>query len=173
LGDLVSDYRVTPAIIRLAEAAGVLGILGNHEKTILFHTGSPLRARLAPADLAYLEALPATRTLDVDGRRLLVVHGSPWDDPTDYRCTYVHGHDRDALERLGDTAADVVLLGHTHIAMLARTRSVLALNPGSCGEARDQARHLSYAQLDLAAGAATIFEIRPGLAPQVLAYADI
>jgi putative phosphoesterase len=173
LGDLVSDYRVTPEIVRLAEAAGMLGIVGNHEKTILLHPGSQLRYKLAAEDLAYLEALPAERELELDGRRVQVVHGSSWDDPTDYRCTYVTPYDTAAIKRLGDTNADVLLLGHTHLSMAVRTGATLAINPGSCGEARDVARRLSYAELDFSAGVATIFEIKQGQPPEPITRAEL
>ena len=39
-----------------------------------------------------------------------------------------------AFYELPETPADVLLMGHTHIAMTARLDGLLALNPGSCGE---------------------------------------
>src|SRR5215207_3430840 len=68
LGDLVSDYRVAPEIIQLARSGGLLGIQGNHEKTVLHHPGSTMRARLPGEDVAYLEALPTSREMEIDGR---------------------------------------------------------------------------------------------------------
>ena len=44
LGDLVFEYKVEPEIIRVAQRAGLIGIVGNHEKTILKHPASSLRA---------------------------------------------------------------------------------------------------------------------------------
>jgi putative phosphoesterase len=168
LGDLISDYHVSPEIISLANAANLVGILGNHEKTILQHAGSQMRFRLAPSDLAYLEALPAGRDLDIDGRRVKVAHGSPWDDPNDYHCVYVRAHDATALARLEVVDADVILLGHTHVAMALRMGDKLVLNPGSCGEARDAGRRLTFAELDFSAGIASIYQIHAGrLAEQV------
>jgi putative phosphoesterase len=172
LGDLVSDHRVTPDILRLAESAQIQGIAGNHEKTILLHSGSRLRYKLAPSDLAYLHALPATRDFELDGRRVRMVHGAPWDDPTDYRCAYVTESDAHALASLEATGADLLLLGHTHIAMAVRVGRTLALNPGSCGEARDQARRLTYAELDFSASVATVYQITHGQQPQPVLRAD-
>ena len=168
LGDLVSQYRVTPEILRLSRQAGALGILGNHEKSILAPCGSPMRSRLAPGDLAYLEGLPDQRDLTIDGRRLKVVHGSPWDDPLDINCTYVFERDWASMARLAETPADVLLMGHTHIAMTARLDGLLAVNPGSCGEARDRERRLSFAELDFTAGTATVYEVRKGSPPGVM-----
>jgi putative phosphoesterase len=166
LGDLVSDYRVSSDIIRLTRDRGLLSIAGNHEKAILLHPGSTLRNRLSPDDLAFLKSLPPRRELTLDGRSVVVAHGAPWDDPTDYRCQYVYAHDTSALLRLSNVDADIVLLGHTHTAMSLRLGSVLVVNPGSCGEARDRAIGLSFAELDFAAGRVTTYQVRPGAAAE-------
>ena len=105
LGDLVSQYRVTPDILRLSREAGLLGILGNHEKCILSPASAGMRSRLAPEDLAFLEELPDQRSLDIDGRQVKVVHGSPWDDPNDIGCTYVFEQDARSIARLATTDA--------------------------------------------------------------------
>jgi putative phosphoesterase len=166
LGDLVNEYYVSPEIIRLARDAGVLGIRGNHEKTILMHPGSTLRERMDPDDLAYLAALPSTRDLHIEGRDLKLAHGSPWDDPQDYQCEYIFPQDAARLARLRSTPADVILLGHTHVPMLLQVDHRLVLNPGSCSEARDGSGRLSFAELDFTSGTATIFAVRQGLVPE-------
>jgi putative phosphoesterase len=173
LGDLISDYRVSPHIIRVARDAGVMGIRGNHEKTIFLHPGSRLRERVSADDLAYLEALPAQRELTIAGRRVLVTHGSPWDDPADYRCHYVSPRDPADVAKLRATDADLVLLGHTHVALSLRLYTLLVLNPGSCGEARDAEHRLSFAELDFTHGLATTYQIRPGQSPEVMLTAAL
>lgn len=173
LGDLVSDYSVNPEIIRLARNAGLWSIAGNHEKAILLHPGSTLRDRLAADDLEYLRSLPPRRDVAFDGRRVVVAHGAPWDDPNQYRCEYVFANDTVALSRLGAIDADVVLLGHTHYSMSLRRGSVLVLNPGSCGEVRDQSIGLSFAELDFSAGVATTYQLREGTTPEAVIVADI
>jgi putative phosphoesterase len=172
LGDLVSDYRVTPEIIELARAANLVGIRGNHEKSLLQHPGSQLRFRLAPSDLAYLEALPASRDLEIDGRRVKVAHGAPWDDPNDTHCTYVPPGDTAALARLSATNAVLILLGHTHLAMAIHVGDKLALNPGSCGEPRDAARRLTFAELDFSAGVASIYQIHHAAPAELMCQAQ-
>lgn len=164
LGDLVSDYSVSSEIVRLTRDRGLLSIAGNHEKAILLHPGSLLRDRLTPADRAFLQSLPARRKLTLEGRRVVVAHGAPWDDPGDYRCQYVYPHDKAALARLSRVDADVVLLGHTHTAMSVRLGAMLVVNPGSCGEARDRTFGLTFAELDFSAGRVTTYQIRPGAA---------
>jgi predicted phosphodiesterase len=56
--------------------------------------------------------------------------------------------------------------------MAVRSGQTLAVNPGSCGEARDAARRLTFAELDCASGIATIFEIKHGLPPERVAQAE-
>jgi putative phosphoesterase len=173
LGDLVSDYHVDAGILRVARERGLVSIVGNHEKSILLHPGSQIRATLAAETLAFLRDLPAARQIELDGRRVHVAHGAPWDDADDYRCQYVLEHDRAMLGRVASsTDADLVLLGHTHRAMAVRVHDTLVVNPGSCGEARDTARRLTFARLDSSAGIATVFIVRPGLEPERLLEAE-
>jgi putative phosphoesterase len=170
LGDLVSEYRVSPDILQLARTAGLIGIRGNHEKTILMHPGSTLRNRLDPGDLAYLAELPAARQLTIQGRQVTVAHGSPWDDPHDYRCEYVFPNDASSLTRLRNTPADVILLGHTHVPMALKLDRCLVLNPGSCGEARSVSHDLTFAELDFDASTASIFAIHPEGEPELVQF---
>jgi putative phosphoesterase len=174
LGDLVSEYSVSPEIIRLARSAGLIGIRGNHEKTILMHPGSSLRERIDADDLAYITALPASRELHIDGRTVQVAHGALWDDPHDWRCQYIFPRDAAMLARLNSVAAaaDLILLGHTHVPMAVKLDSCLVLNPGSCGEARDGTGRLSYAEIDFSDGIATIFAVRPGAAPEAFSRSE-
>lgn len=168
LGDLVSQYRATHEIMRLARSAQVEGILGNHEKTILAPIGRRLYDSLAPEDRQYLRALPHGRELTIDGRTIAVWHGSSWDEADDIHCEYVFESDAANMRRLAATPADVVLIGHTHVAMLVRDNGTLMLNPGSCGEGRDSARRLTFAELDFGAGCASVYEIRKGSETELL-----
>lgn len=172
LGDLVSDNRVDERIVRLSGEAGLVNIVGNHEKSVLLHPGSQIRRKLSADTLAFLDDMPATREVCLDGRRIHVAHGSPWDDPRDTHCVYVTERDKQALARVADTRADVVLLGHTHRAMAVRVGQTLVLNPGSCGEPRDAARRLSFARLDGTAGIATVFVVRNGSKPEPLLHTE-
>jgi len=173
LGDLVSDYHVDPRILELAREREVVSIVGNHEKSILLHPGSQIRGALSADTLEFLRELPASREIDLDGRRVHVAHGSPWDGPNDYRCVYVIERDRRSLTRVADsTQADVVLLGHTHRAMAVRAQDTLVVNPGSCGEARDAAQRLTFARLDGASGTASVYIVKHGLEPEPLLEAE-
>jgi putative phosphoesterase len=168
LGDLVFEYRVEPEIVEVAKAAGLVGIVGNHEKAILLHPSSTVRDKTAPDILDYLKAMPASRTMSVKGFEVLVAHGAPWDDPEDFRCAYVHEKNNAALERMRQLSPDIILLGHTHVPMLVPVDNKLVINPGSCGDARGAVSRLTFGKIDFDQRVATVFGVREGDTPDTL-----
>lgn len=96
---------------------------------------------------AFLATLPQRRGLDLAGRRILAVHGSP-----DQVRQYVWpDHPRPELEAwLAREQADLLLMGHTHQPFVARLAGGgLALNPGSVGYPKDGDPRASYALVEL------------------------
>ncbi|HEY8173468.1 MAG TPA: metallophosphoesterase family protein, partial [Dehalococcoidia bacterium] len=126
-------------------------ILGNHEEVLLGKWG--VRARSASwirADaLAYMAEHESHLETVVDGKKLVMVHGSPFEPHNEY--IYPNSQ---SLSRFAEIEADYILLGHTHYQMAERVGRALVINPGSAGEARDprNAFKLSYAVLDTASG---------------------
>jgi putative phosphoesterase len=147
LGDSIYEYRFSNDVIRLLRDRGAHTILGNHEEGFLGPQGS--RARQAewidPSLLKWLAERPKRLQLTIGGKKLLVVHSTPWEP----RGAYVYPHSS-LLERFGEADADFVLYGHTHHQLTRRIGAVLVINPGSTGEARDSSnqRQLSCAILD-------------------------
>ena len=168
-GDMVLQYRFSDDVVALLQERDALAIQGNHEKILLSFHGDNVRrsGQGTPEHWAWLAAQPAQRWLDVDGYRLLLAHGAPWDDPTSLRCEYLYPHDPVGLRRLADCDADILVLGHTHYPMLQRINGTLAVNPGSCGEARDRGL-LTYGLLDTTAGTATVYRLDAGHEGEVL-----
>jgi predicted phosphodiesterase len=93
----------------------------------------------------------------VDGKKLLMVHGSPFEPHNEY--IYPNSA---SLSRFGEIDADYIILGHTHYQMAERVGRALVINPGSAGEARDarNAFKLSYAVLDSASGEVTFHDFQ-------------
>jgi putative phosphoesterase len=147
LGDSIYEYRFSNEVVRLLKDRVAHTILGNHEEGFLGPHGN--RARQAdwidPALLPWLAERPSRLELEIGGKKLLVVHSTPWEP----RGTYVYPHSK-LLARFGETGADFVLYGHTHHQLVRRVGKVLVINPGSTGEARDTSngRQLSCAMLD-------------------------
>jgi putative phosphoesterase len=89
------------------------------------------REQLAPEDLDYLNALPATLTASVGGLTVLCFHGSPRSDVESLLATTSD----DALEEAlaGAPATRVLAGGHTHLQLLRPCGERLLVNPGSVG----------------------------------------
>ena len=147
LGDSIYEYRFSNEVVRLLRDRGVHTIVGNHEEGFLGPQG--IRARqpdwIDRPLLQWLAERPKRLELSVGGRKLLLVHSTPWEP----QGAYVYPHDSQ-LARFGEAEADFVLYGHTHHQLVRRVGNVLVINPGSAGEARDQAngRQLSGVKLD-------------------------
>jgi putative phosphoesterase len=149
LGDSISEYSFSNAVIGRLRALDALTLQGNHEEVFLGPAGVRARARpdIDRSLLDWLAARPHRHELKVDGKRILMVHSTPWEP----RGSYVLPHSA-ALERFGEADADIVLYGHTHRQLVRRIGRVLVVNPGSAGEGRDPRNggQLSCAVLDTA-----------------------
>jgi putative phosphoesterase len=146
-GDAVYQFRFSNEVMELLRERGARYILGNHEDVLLGKWGE--RARTADwvraDDLAYMAEQPYRIETTVNGKRLVMVHGSPFEPHNEY--IYPNSP---SIAKLGTLDADYVILGHTHYQMAERVGRVLVINPGSAGEPRDarNAFQLSYAVLD-------------------------
>jgi putative phosphoesterase len=146
-GDTIFEYRFSNEVVELLRDRGARIILGNHELT--FYGPYGIRAReadwISKDLLGYLRKQPLNVESIVDGKRLLMTHGSP---VAPYE-RYVYPATRE-LDEIAAVDADFVILGHTHYQMAERVGRALVINPGSAGDARDQRNglRLSYAVLD-------------------------
>jgi putative phosphoesterase len=146
LGDAVDEYGSSSEAVELIRERDIAYILGNHERILLSPAGEQFRARSGlKADIVhFLESLPSQMTLEVDGKRLLMIHGSPW-PPFDEYILPQHP----LLSRFDQLGVDYVATGHTHVSMAKWIGTTLVINPGSVGvpiNTRD--RRLSFALLD-------------------------
>jgi putative phosphoesterase len=114
---------------------------------------------LTAETLAYLRALPLTRRFEWDNRRVLLTHASLWD-----QVTYIYANGRPAhLQRIAEeAAAEIVILGHTHVPMAVEMETVWVFNPGSVDGNRDQPFNATCALLDLAVMRYQVFDIHTG-----------
>lgn len=149
LGDSIWEYRFSNEVAQILREREAHTILGNHEEVFFGPLGERARAR-ADNDgelMAWLQSRPHRAALDCAGKRVLLVHSTPWEP----RGAYIYP-DHPELARFGDAEADFVLYGHTHRQVARRVGRVLVVNPGSAGDARDHGngRQLSCAVLDTA-----------------------
>jgi putative phosphoesterase len=155
LGDSIWEYRFSNEVARLLRERQAHTILGNHEEGFFGPLGERARAR-AGNDAGLMDWLggrPHRVELDCGGKRVLLVHSTPWEP----RGAYIHPESAE-LARFAEADADFVLYGHTHRQVVKRFGRVLVVNPGSTGDARDHnnGRLLSCAVLDTASDEARI-----------------
>lgn len=152
-GDAVFQFRWSNEVIGRLRELGARVVLGNHEETILGVDG--LRALASPKidqDLvAWMRSQPYRLEEVVDGKRILMTHGSPWEPWKDYH--YPH---EAVWSRAANLECDTVIVGHTHFQMAQRFGGVLVINPGSAGDARD---HRNEYQLSCAVWDTTTDEV--------------
>lgn len=149
LGDSIYEYAFSNAVIGRLRELDALTILGNHEEIFLGPAGARARSRpeIDRSLLGWLAERPHRHELTIDGKRILLVHSTPWEP----RGSYVLPTSSE-LERFAEADANIVLYGHTHQQVVRRIGRVLVVNPGSAGDARDprNGRQLSCAVLDTA-----------------------
>ena len=104
LGDAIYEYQFSNDVVRLLRDRGAHIIQGNHEEVFLSSAGSRARERpgLDPDLIAFLAEQPLRKELLVGGKKLLMVHSTPWEP----RGEYVHPHST-KLARPAATGADV------------------------------------------------------------------
>lgn len=157
LGDAIFEYQFSNEVVALLRRHGARLIQGNHEEVFFSAAGERARQRegLDRGLMTFLAEQPPRRLLEFGGKRLLMVHSTPWEP----RGEYVHPHSA-RLERFAEADADIVLYGHTHAQLVRRVGRVPVINPGSAGDGRDSRndRQLSCAVLDLASEEARVID---------------
>ncbi len=170
-GDAVFQHRFSNEVVELLREHDARYVLGNHELTFLGRDGARARAApsVRPENLEYMARQPLTLDVQVNGRRLIMAHGSPLGTPD----TYVYP-DSSLLREMASLDADYVILGHTHHAMAIQVGRTLVINPGSAGDARDLGTGLalSFAVLDTSSGELR-FESYPDPARKQLEVPDV
>src|ERR1051326_5068075 len=159
LGDLV-DYALEPApCLDWVRRHATHAIRGNHDHGVAQNvvvsgkngfkylsgvTRALTREMLSAEDIRFLGRLPISRTVSVNGSRVLLVHASPRDPLDEYAPADVDFWRR----RLLNVSADIVCVGHTHQPYVLEVDGKIVMNPGSVGQPRDGDPRASYAIID-------------------------
>jgi putative phosphoesterase len=155
LGDSIDQFRFCNETVALLRSSGAHTLVGNHEEA--FFAGEGRRASYVDPDLAdWLEARPDRLQLQLGGRRLLLVHSTPW------RSNHAYVAETHAdFSRFEVPGVDILLYGHTHQPVVRRVGNTLVVNPGSVGEGRPTLNGFvrSFAVLDPATLHAEIIEL--------------
>ena len=148
-GDMIYEFRFSNDVLDVLRERKARVVLGNHEWVMLGDHGRAIR-EAAPVNqdhVQFLRESPFRIETEVNGKNLLMVHGSPFEPWK----TYVYRNSEHFL-RLGELDYDYVIMGHTHSALTERVGRTLAINPGSAGEGQrsEEGVAVSYAVLDTA-----------------------
>ena len=163
-GDLVGYYYWPREVLGLLETWDTEIVRGNHEEMLaearkkpaflekaVRRYGSGLRVAietLSPEQLEWLETLPHPKDLVIDGRKILLCHGSPWDLDQ-----YIYPDEKEAvLAECAKSGHDWVVLGHTHHPMNRTCGATTIVNPGSVGQPRNRRPEAHWALLDTRTG---------------------
>lgn len=156
-GDVVYQYRWSNEVVELLRDLGAYVVKGNHEEVLFGPAGERLRSQpnVRRDLLAWLDAQPYRLEVAVDGKNVLMTHGSPWPPYDEYH--YPH---EAVWARAAELDCDVLIVGHTHFQMARRFGRVLVINPGSAGEPRDPRNgfQLSCAVWDTASDAVRFYD---------------
>jgi putative phosphoesterase len=132
-GDIAGYYDTLQPTIQLLIQADCKVIIGNHDQSWLEKTAvvedCPMRA--------YLQQLPETLELEIEGRRILVVHANPPSEQhggiklLDQQGCVIEDRKAEWRERLSGLDYDVLIVGHTHQVYAEQLDGLLVVNPGS------------------------------------------
>lgn len=165
VGDIVG-YGPDPAeCIEVATERGFRCVAGNHDDAVVTGNVSGFNPYAADAVFinrrlldgerrAWLGRLPRELTLNIEGVKVAVFHGSPYDPLNEY--VFPPEAERRAVEFLDLTGADLLILGHTHVPYVCGSGERMVVNPGSVGQPRDGDPRASYMVIDLKEGEATV-----------------
>jgi len=173
-GDSVGYGPNPNEVVRWIQGSHFINILGNYDKKVLSEkhqkkgwesVKTPEKRSmfawtcqaLKKSSQKFLRDLPEKRMVDIEGKRLLMTHGSP-------ASLNEHLKPDTPEERLRELAsmskADVILCGHSHQAFTRRVNNVLFINPGSVGRSDDGDPRASYVILEVNDGEISVQHFR-------------
>lgn len=169
LGDLVGYAPWPNEVLERLQSAGITSVMGNYDDGTGFDRDecgcayvNPIeealgdqsfawtKAHTSEANKAWLRSLPSEVRFEADGKRYLLVHGSPRRFNE-----YLYEDKPDAtFARIAEGAnADVIICGHIHRPYDKTVGTFRFINDGSVGKPKDGDPRACWALLDTASGA--------------------
>jgi len=159
-GDLVGYYYSPLKVLKLLRPWNKYIVRGNHEDMLISarsdpsylakvdaRYGSGLRIAIEQLDtqqLDELSGLPHPVELVIDDCKILLCHGTPWDND----CYVYPDAKKELLARCAIQEFDLVVLGHTHYPMQHTIDYTIVVNPGSVGQPRNRQPGAHWAVFD-------------------------
>ena len=146
-GDSVGLFPQVNETLSLLQSLNVHMVYGDHEKQLL--SGEPMtwsytgnqalqdqRKSITKENLDYLSSLPERLDFNIDGLNIRLIHDVTGVIRTGHEKYILNSHQLNNLH----PGVDYLLAGHTHMAAMLYTQTLIYLNPGSSGFPAD-ARH--------------------------------
>ncbi len=156
-GDIVGYNPYPDETIELFKRNKIISIMGNHERALVTGDTSGFnpyakaalewtRNEVSLDNSGYIKGLKNIESITIDEKRIVLVHGSPYDIDE-----YVYPEEV-MPEMLSAANADILVLGHTHIQFKKEYPEGIIVNPGSVGQPRDGNPRAAFAVLDTESG---------------------
>lgn len=162
LGDAVGYLPFGAEVVKVLIDKKIPALLGNHEAMLLGQLPidskkdnivkiSTVRTKIDSEHIKQISSWKPFREIQFDGKKVLLVHGSPWDPLNGYIYSSTD------LSNFMNLPYHAVFMGHTHQPFSRKIKTTLVVNVGSCGLPRDQGNLSSCAIFDTKKGRAEIF----------------
>lgn len=132
-GDIAGYYDTVAPTVELLAQSNCHAVLGNHDVDFL---ASPPEAETQSVR-DYLQQLPASLELEIEGTKILVVHANPPAEQAggirllDPQGKVIESRRQDWAEKLDEVDCDVLIVGHTHQVYALQLGKLFVVNPGS------------------------------------------
>jgi len=176
LGDAIGYLPGEQEVLQLLRSASVKCQKGNHEAMLLGDLPVPVgqeqlyrlqqvHQRITTDDYALLKTWPEQRVLEIDARRLLLVHGSPVD------CLRHYIYSDADFSMFDELDYDAIIMGHTHRPFVVERHGKIIVNVGSCGLPRDQGDLAAFALYDTEVHCCEIYRVQLDITQILAAFA--
>lgn len=166
LGDAVGYMPNVNSVMRILKKVGAKCLRGNHEEMMLnkyADANEELEQRYRLNDAkkivskryySVIKAWKISYLLNIDDKKILMVHGSPFDA--------INGrvYPTSDLNDFKSLPFDIVLMGHTHFPFIFSSGKIKIVNVGSCGMPRDIGNMASCALLDTESNHCEILRVK-------------
>lgn len=164
LGDAVGYLPWGDQVVDILQATMVECVRGNHEAMLLGDIPLPeekepvyriraARKQISQTHRQFIQEWPDHTEVTLEGRRILLVHGSP----TDYLEGYAYPET--SLPFFQVRSWDVVFMGHTHYPFIKHCAETLIVNVGSCGLPRDCGNLAAFSVYDTCSNQAEVHRL--------------
>lgn len=163
LGDLVGYMPFPNEVIQLIRDNDIKTVQGNYDQSVgqdLMACGcdysNPKDMEFASRSLLwtqenttapnkrFLEQLPPFLELDIDGRLVLLVHGSPRKNNE-----YLYENSQELKDTAAALKADILICGHTHLPYYKLLNGKHIINAGSVGKPKHMNPNAAYVAADI------------------------